>query len=209
MRLVLISDTHERHNHVQIPDGDILVHAGDLTYRGDFQNVLVATNWLRKQPHKHKIFIAGNHDFLFERESEKARELTDGLIYLENSEVTVEGLKFWGSPITPRFFDWAFNCDRADIFKYWNEIPDDTDVLITHGPPMGILDQSNPTRSKSEHLGCFDLLGRVLQIGPKVHVFGHIHGGYGHYQRDKTQFYNASVVNEAYQVRNEPWVVEI
>jgi Icc-related predicted phosphoesterase len=208
MKLVLIADTHEKHNAVQLPEGDVLVHAGDLTYRGDFQAVLEATNWLRRQPFKHKILVAGNHDFLFEEHPEKARELLDGLIYLENESVTVEGVKFWGSPITPRFFDWAFNCDRADIFKYWDEIPGDTDVLITHGPPEGYLDQSAPHKS-SEHLGCRDLLNAVLRVKPKVHVFGHIHGGYGYARFQETQFYNASVVNEAYKVTNAPWVVEL
>lgn len=209
MKLVLISDTHERHNKLIVPDGDVLIHAGDLTYRGDFYAVLEATQWLRSLPHKHKIVIAGNHDFLFENSPQKARDLMDGIHYLENEAIVIDGVKFYGSPVQPRFFDWAFNVDRGEaIKKYWNKIPDDTDVLITHGPPIQILDQSAPHKN-SEHLGCADLLDAVLRIQPRVHVFGHIHGGYGYHWFGNTRFYNASVVNEAYHLVNEPFVVEI
>jgi Icc-related predicted phosphoesterase len=206
MKLVLISDTHEKHRKLVVPDGDVLVHAGDLTYRGDFLAVLEATQWLRSLPHKHKIVIAGNHDFLFETDPDKAHELLDGLIYLENSSVVIEKFKFWGSPITPWFFDWAFNCDRKEIHKYWDKIPNDTDVLITHGPPLTILDKAKPN---GEGLGCYDLLNRVDVVRPKVHVFGHIHGGYGHREFSGIKFFNASVVDEAYNLKNKPWEVEL
>lgn len=213
MRLVLIADTHEKNKEVVIPDGDVLVHAGDLTYLGDYYAVSDAAAWLNSLPHKHKVVIAGNHDYLFERKPGEARKIMEGqgLIYLENEWRVLDGIKFYGSPVQPRFYDWAFNVDRGPaIRKYWDMIPDDTDVLITHGPPRGILDQTAPSNERSEHLGCDDLLEAVqLRVRPQIHVFGHIHGGYGYRELGGTKFYNASVVNEAYKRRNEPWVVEI
>jgi Icc-related predicted phosphoesterase len=209
LKLVLISDTHEKHNALSVPDGDVLVHAGDLTYRGDFDAVLEATQWLRKLPHKHKVVIAGNHDFLFEKKPASARSLMDGIHYLENESIVIDGVKFYGSPVQPWFYDWAFNVQRGEaIRKYWDMMPEDTDVLITHGPPKGFQDQSVPHKN-TEHLGCYDLLEAVLRIKPKIHVFGHIHGGYGYQRFEGTQFYNASVVNEAYKLTNDPFVVEI
>jgi len=212
MKLVLVSDTHEQHGKVKVPDGDVLIHAGDLTYRGSYYPTLEAVSWMKKQPHKHKLFIAGNHDYYFEKNPEESiRQLIgEGIHYLETSSVTIDGVKFWGCPYTPRFFDWAFNADRGPYIKthYWDHIPDDTDVLITHGPPRGYLDQAAPHK-KSEHLGCDDLLDAVLRVKPKVHVFGHIHGGYGYARFQETQFYNASIVDEAYKPVNKPWEVEI
>lgn len=211
MKLTLIADTHEFHNKVVIPPTDVLVHAGDLTFRGEYTPLYVAIAWLKAQPAKHRILIGGNHDWLFEKNPESARSLLadSGIHYLEDSSVVIAGVKFWGSPYTPRFMDWAFNCDRADISKHWDKIPDDTDVLITHGPPSGILDQAQP-KVASEHLGCYDLRQALERVRPKIHVFGHIHGGYGYRYHEKlgTHFFNASVVNEAYRVVNKPFEVD-
>lgn len=210
MRIVLLSDSHEQNGKIAVPEGDVLVHAGDLSYQGDYYSIAEAAAWLRSLPHKHKVVIAGNHDWLFERKPGEARKLMEGLTYLENESTTIEGIKFWGSPITPRFYDWAFNVDRGPaIRKYWDAIPEDTDVLITHGPPRGILDQVTPT---GDVLGCADLLEVVVnRVKPKVHVFGHIHGGYGEWGSPLKgiKFYNASVVDERYRLTNKPWVVEL
>jgi Icc-related predicted phosphoesterase len=208
MRLVLISDTHDMENQVTLPDGDILVHAGDLTmmgHRGDLQRSI---NWLNVQPHKHVVFVAGNHDFGFERDYVK-KELNLGrAVYLENNWTAIDGLSFWGSPVQPWFMDWAFNVHRgAPIKKYWDMIPNSVDVLVTHGPPYGILDQSR--RDRSDHLGCEELAKRIEVINPILHVFGHIHGSAGIELRGKTKFINASVVNEDYNVVNEPIVVDL
>jgi len=208
MKLILISDTHEQHDRVEIPECDVLVHAGDFTYTGGYSEIQTAFHWLDKQPAKYVVAIAGNHDYLFERYPEAGREIVaqTRVHYLENSSVVLGDVKFWGSPYTPRFFDWAFNCDRADINKHWDLIPNDTDVLITHGPSMGTLDQAAP-HFASKHLGCYDLREAIKRVRPKVHVFGHIHGGtyFGqHIFRDGTDHYNASVVNEAYKVVNKP-----
>ena len=216
-RLVLISDTHEQHEQVKIPPCDILVHAGDLTYRGQKPEIERAVDWLSLQPAAHVVFVAGNHDWFFERFPEEAETLLKKyptLHYLENTTVTLMGVKFWGSPYTPRFFDWAFNCDRGDIQKHWDLIPADTDVLITHGPPQDICDQAAP-HLNSEHVGCYDLRETVKKVQPKIHVFGHIHGGYGSQAtvgtdwQKKPVYYNASVVNEAYKVVNKPFLVEV
>lgn len=211
MKIVLISDTHEQHEQVTIPKCDVLIHAGDLTYRGEIPAVKSALAWLDKQPADHVIAIAGNHDFLFEERPVIAKDLLlrTRIQYLENSGTTIGGIKFWGSPLTPKFFDWAFMYDRAEGKQIWEQIPSDTDVLITHGPGYGMLDQAAPHRG-SEHLGCFDLRKRVLEIKPKIHVFGHIHGGNtGSVEIFETTYYNASVVNEAYKVVNDPHVVEL
>lgn len=214
MKIVLISDTHEKHEQVLIPECDVLVHAGDLTFRGEYKKVNRAINWLIEQPAKDIVFVAGNHDWLFEEEPDEIKRMLGSIArpnlhYLENNGVTIDGVKFWGSPITPRFFDWAFNCDRGEaIKKYWDKIPDDTDVLVTHGPPLGIQDTVS-VRMGSEPLGCADLRQAVKRVRPKIHVFGHIHGGHGTLHRDETTFYNASVVDEAYKVVNEPFIAVI
>jgi Icc-related predicted phosphoesterase len=210
-RLVLISDTHDLHNQLSVPEGDILVHAGDLTMAGDVYNTQKALNWLNEQPHEHVVFVAGNHDFAFERAYTKERLDFGRLVYLENSGEQIGGINFYGSPVQPWFMDWAFNVHRGlPIRQYWNRIPDGVDVLITHGPPYGILDQATP--GKSDHLGCEELRDRMASWDisePKVHVFGHIHGSHGREIRGATTFVNASAVNEAYKVVNQPIVVEI
>jgi Icc-related predicted phosphoesterase len=144
---------------------------------------------------------------MFERHPGAARELLTNAIYLENSGTELAGLKIWGSPVQPEFNNWAFNVARgAAIRRYWQMIPASTDVLITHGPPHGVLDTAHPTTA---HLGCEELAEAVQQIRPMLHVFGHIHGGQGQLNSDGTLYVNASVVNEAYQLVHAPQVVEI
>lgn len=209
MRLVLLSDTHEKHQQVQVPDGDILIHAGDLTMQGKSNAIAAAGEWLRSLPHQYKIVIAGNHDLLFEKRSFAAKAvLGRGIIYLEDSGVNINGINFWGSPVTPRFCDWAFNVNRgAAIRQYWNQIPENTDVLITHGPPQGILDEVK-TAYGVEHHGCEELWMAVGRVHPKIHVFGHIHEGYGRVTQGQTQFINASVVDTNYQVVNPVQIID-
>lgn len=210
MKIVMLSDTHTMHDQVKVPDGDVLIHAGDLTFTGKRSQWESALHWLYSLPHKHKIFIAGNHDF----GAAHFCASKDNVHYLDNSGCEIDGIKFWGSPITPTFGRWAHMAERGEeIKKYWDMIPDDTDVLITHGPPWGIMDSSELTGG---HVGCEDLHDAVFdRVLPQVHVFGHIHGGYGHKFKmipndvPDILFYNASVVNEAYEVVNDPWVVEL
>lgn len=208
VRIVCISDSHGQHTKLSVPDGDVLIHAGDFMAFGDTPREIVDfTHWLRKQRHRYKIVIAGNHDLIFERHPGAARELLGNAIYLENSATELAGLKIWGSPVQPEFNNWAFNVARgAAIRRYWKMIPANTDVLVTHGPPFGVLDKAHPS---SAHLGCEELAKAVEQIRPRLHVFGHIHAGHGLSSGKDTQFVNASVVNEAYRLVHEPQVVEI
>lgn len=208
MRLVLISDTHGLHGQVKLPDGDVLIHAGDCLNHGTKASELTSfASWFKDQPHKHKLAIAGNHDFFFEQyRAECEAALGPSVTYLEDSGTTIDGLHFWGSPVQPRFFDWAFNRDRGfAINQHWRMIPDDTDVLVTHGPPDMLLDQCPNGR----HVGCTDLLARILKVKPKLHVFGHIHHSYGEKYFHGTRYVNASQCNEKYRITNDPIVVDL
>lgn len=203
VKIVCIADTHLDWNKVKVPDGDIFIHAGD--WEAFFtQHISEFNRWLGKLPHKHKIVIAGNHDKFVAENGCLVKEMITNAIYLENSGCKVMGLKFWGSPITPRFGDWFFMKERgSSIRRYWDEIPMGTDVLITHGPPYGIMDYV-PYSYGSHNVGCKDLLEVINKIKPKVHIFGHIHGGYGLQPSDTTLFINASVMDESYTVVNKP-----
>ena len=208
VRIVCIGDTHGQHAKLSVPDGDILIHAGDFSAFGDTPVEIIDFNqWLGTLPHRHKVVIAGNHDWMFKRHPGAARELLTNAIYLENSGTELAGLKIWGSPVQPEFNNWAFNVARgAAIRRYWKMIPANTDVLITHGPAHGVLDTAHPTTA---HLGCEELAEAIQQIRPRLHVFGHIHGGQGQHNSDGTQYVNTSVVNEAYQLVYAPQVIEI
>lgn len=212
MKLIAISDTHNLHKQVELPSGDILIHAGDSCLQGTSDELDRFSLWLHDQPHSVKLVIAGNHDWSFQRNKERALRIlnpgTDGVVYLEDSQFEYKGIKFWGSPWQPWFFDWAFNVPRGMLKPYWDKIPNDTNVLITHGPPHGILDQANP--KYSETVGCSELFDRVDEVQPVYHIFGHIHGSYGKVQfGEGTTFVNASQVDESYRIKNKPWELEI
>jgi Icc-related predicted phosphoesterase len=205
IRIVATSDTHAKHRALDVPAGEILVHAGDLTSMGSLEDVVEFNDWLGSLPHPHKIVIAGNHDFCFERDREASEPLLTNCIYLHDSAATVLGIRFWGSPWQPWFFNWAFNLERGDeIRRKWDLIPDNTDVLITHGPPFGHGDR---TRS-GELVGCQDLLEVVERIRPRLHVYGHIHEGYGLSSNDYTTMVNASSCDSSYDPVNPPVVFE-
>lgn len=211
-RIVAISDTHSRHqNFGPLPDGDILIHAGDATVKGNFSEVVEFNRWLGTLPHKHKIFVAGNHDFIFEKSPDIASGLITNATYLQDSFAIVEGLKIYGSPWQPRFYDWAFNLDRGkDIARKWAMIPEDTDVLVTHGPPHGILDMvSDRWTGQAASVGCEELLPAVQRIKPRAHIFGHIHASYGQLLQDGTYFINASCCNELYKLVQAPIVIDL
>ena len=208
MKIVAISDTHGRHADIVLPKGDLLIHAGDVSSRGTRAQVTDFIDWYARQPHKHKIFIAGNHDFFFEKaDVQEIKELIpEGISYLNDSGVEIEGVKFWGSPVTPWFYNWAFNRDRgAEIKQHWDLIPEDTQVLITHGPPSKILDKT----VRGELTGCEELLSTVLRINPRYHIFGHIHEGQGSYTHKETSFFNVSVLDHHYKVQHPPTIIEI
>lgn len=206
MRIVFLSDTHGQHHHVGIPDGDMIVHAGDISSRGEPEEVRDFLDWFSGLPHPHKVFVGGNHDFFLEDHDAQFRKfLPPNCVYLLNEAQTVAGIRIWGSPITPWFMDWAFNRDRGpEILDYWKNIPGDTELLITHGPPYGILDRT----FFGAPVGCTELLESVQQIRPKIHVFGHIHESYGQFEQDGTLFLNVSILNRRYEVAHKPVVIE-
>jgi len=226
MKMVCISDTHCQLNKVKLPDGDILVHAGDALSRGtlsEFTNFLNKMEKLANNKYKHVIYVPGNHDIITELNEDLAKKecASRNIIYLNNSEVSIEGIKFYGSGITPRFHNWAWNRDSGSsgtsyrkenpnyksIDPYWDAIPEDTDVLITHGPPKGVLDISV---YDGKECGCNYLWHRVQQVEPTFHIFGHIHewGGQKVTLRNTT-FINASVCTEQYKPLNNVLVVDV
>jgi predicted phosphodiesterase len=206
MRIVCLSDTHDLHRDLDVPEGDLLLHAGDSTMLGTPQQIESFDAWLATQPHRHKVVIAGNHDWGFQRTPARARGLLRHATYLEDEAVTVDGLRIWGSPWQPWFYDWAFNLQRgAEIAAKWALIPAGIDVLVTHGPPLGILDRT----SRGDEAGCADLLAAVQRVRPRLHVFGHIHEAYGTVLRDGTRFVNASNCTERYRPVQKPIVVDV
>ena len=217
MKFVCISDTHNQHKLLTIPDADMIIHSGDSTSTGTITEITEFCEWYGKLPHKYKILIAGNHDWGFQKKYKKCKQICEdnGIIYLQDSSIVIEGIKIHGSPQTPEYFGWAFNCWRTKreeelnyeyhggykwIGRYWKLIPDDTDILITHGPPNGILDGLERTY---ENVGCVELMKKVLEIKPKYHIFGHIHGQSGEVQLFGTHFINASSLGEDYKPNNK------
>lgn len=208
MKFVAIADTHGKHKDLTIPSGDMLIHAGDISMKGDEDEIIDFLNWFDEQNFKHKILIAGNHDFYFETESQEQIEelLPKNITYLKDSSTTINEFKIWGSPITPWFFNWAFNRHRGEqINRHWDLIPPDTDILITHGPIFRTLDKN----SEGQHVGCKDLFNKVQEIRPKVHICGHIHESYGTADKMGIKFINASVVNKNYELTNSPILFEL
>jgi Icc-related predicted phosphoesterase len=185
----------------------VLIHAGDLTNLGTEEELREALTWLGRLPHAHKVVIAGNHDHLFESDPQTAAALVPkGVHYLEDSGLEIAGLRFWGSPVQPWFFGLAFNRERgADIARHWAMIPAGTDVLITHGPPYRHLDAIGGF----DHGGCEMLRRRVVEIGPQLHVFGHLHEGYGTDFLGRTMLVNAAICNEAGRPGNAPIVIDL
>jgi Icc-related predicted phosphoesterase len=208
-RIVCMSDTHGLHRKVAVPEGDLLIHAGDFMRTGmSLDEIADFNDWLGEQPHRHKIVVAGNHDLLFEMTPDKARRQLTNAVYLENDGIVLDGVTFWGSPMTPVFANWAFQVERgAASRRYWDRIPLGTDVVITHGPPFGTLDKPDLLASR---LGCQDLIMAILRVKPKLHVFGHIHGGYGHeVGPNGTRMVNCAVLDQRYVLTNAPILVSV
>ena len=223
MKLTIISDTHNHHKRItdDLPGGDLLIHAGDLSSMGYQHEIQQFLKWFNKlDNYTHKIFIAGNHDWGFQNNVEKVKGLlTDyqNIDYLEDDwivvgdsdphDVNVKTAKIYGSPWQPEFYNWAFNLPRngEELKAKWDMIPMDTDILLTHGPAWGHLDT---VVGQTENLGCELLSQRIEAIRPKIHVCGHIHTGYGYKFDGQTHFFNASVLNERYDFTQKPMTVD-
>lgn len=234
MRIVCISDTHGLHTIMEqfksLPEGDILIHAGDCTNVGKPHEVTEFVYWFQNvKGFDTKIFIAGNHDFAFEKVNEphhngdfdwfknlmNEENLSQSdVVYLQDNEFVIESpefskpLKIYGSPWQPEFYNWAFNLPRNgwELELKWKDIPEDTDILITHGPPHGVRDFT----PANLQVGCEILRFHVEnRIKPSIHVFGHIHQAYGAVQQDETMYVNASICTERYIPSNKPIIIDI
>lgn len=189
MRIVAVADTHLFHEDFAVPEGDVFLHAGDLCRGGDLAELRRAARWILALPHRHKIVVAGNHDWAFQREPGAARAMFRDAHYLEDTEIEIDGLRFYGAPWQPAFNDWAFNLPRGPaLARVWAKIPRGVDVLVTHGPPAGIGDRTSATR----RAGCADLRARVAEVAPRLHLFGHIHEDGGAWQDGPTVFANVT-----------------
>lgn len=218
IRVTVLSDTHTRHGLIpltDLPGGDLLIHAGDIMNSGYNKNdILDFCTWFHSlEQYDKKIFIAGNHDRMFENHPEAVEELLN--IYLDIDYLQDEGCdlydldtdtstKIYGSPWQPWFYDWAFNLPKngPGLMSKWEAIPDNTDILITHGPAFGTLD--TVAGRPWDALGCSLLAERIAVVKPKIHVCGHIHSGYGYEFKDGTHFFNASVLDEQYEYTQKP-----
>jgi len=215
MKICLISDTHTKHRYIGIKkyEADVLIHCGDITGNGGIGAITDFLDWFADlNQFRHKIFIAGNHDWLFERNNSLARQVVEDvgvndIIYLENESVVIDNIKFYGTPVQPPFCNWAFNVYEPKLTEYWKIIDDDTDVLITHSPPYMIGDFV-PWSNK--HEGSPSLYKEVVErIKPRLHCFGHIHEGYGQWEIGETKFVNASSLDGDYMAVNDPVIIEI
>jgi Icc-related predicted phosphoesterase len=207
-----------------LPEGDLLIHSGDLTGVGHKGEVESVFKWFKEVAPRYThgiVFIAGNHDRSFDPKfndstqkpdwlQEKLSSLPSNIHYLENSDVTINGVKIWGSPITPWFHGdrWAFNVHRgADIWEVWDKIPNDTDIVITHGPVAYKLDY---IPSQNVYVGCEQLRVAMDRVKPIIHTTGHIHESYGYeYGSNGVNYFNASICDEYYLPNNKPWEVEL
>lgn len=208
VKIVHISDTHNYHKQIKVPEGDILIHTGDFCGgRGSLQQVSEFNMWLESLDFTDILLVPGNHDEPLESNESLCRSMLSACQVLINEEVTLHGLKFWASPYTPEFNNWSFNLPRGERLKaVWDLIPDDCDVLLSHGPPRDILDF---TPYGNLNVGCDDLARRVIEVSPLVSAFGHIHYSYGVSQMYHTYFINSSICNEPYRPVNKPHIIEI
>jgi Icc-related predicted phosphoesterase len=211
VKVVAISDTHNHLGSISVPDGDILVHAGDATVRGSESEWAIFNEALGNLPHKHKFVIPGNHDWICQRDTDLARALLTNATFLVDELVEEQGIRIYGSPWQPTFHNWAFNMHRgAKIKAIWDKIPENLDILITHGPPHGILDEvGRGYFDIIEHVGCEELMKAITNLKPKFHVFGHIHEGHGSMKVDDTTFINASIMDINYKPVNRPILFHI
>lgn len=210
MKIWHISDTHGYHEQLEIPFGiDMIIHSGDCSnninpYLNE-NEVRQFIDWYKEVPVKHKIYVAGNHDTSIEKRLITKKDFEDaGIIYLEDDVVEIEGLYIYGNPYTPKYGNWAFMKTPEKLNRYWREVrPIYTDILVTHGPPKGILDKLYSRTREIDQCGDKNLLNMVKELEPSYHLFGHIHNvndlmnsGTCKLSGISTTFSNATVVTD-------------
>jgi Icc-related predicted phosphoesterase len=205
LRLVLLSDTHQLHREVEMPDGDLCIFAGDFTFFSkSLKAILDFNDWLGELPHR-AVVVPGNHEFFLESDPSR-RSLISNATVLINEGIEIQGLRIWGSPVTP-LYGGAFGLSSAEERRrLYAQIPEDTDVLVSHGPPYGILDSSP---GSGVHSGCRELFDAVMRVRPRLHVFGHVHGAHGIFQTDQTTFVNAALLGVDGDLENSPIVLRM
>jgi Icc-related predicted phosphoesterase len=209
MKIVAVSDLHG--TLPSIPPCDLLLIGGDVApvsnHAVSFQAEWLDTtfrDWLARAPARKVVGVAGNHDFIFQR----APELVPADLpwtYLQDSAAEWEGLRFWGTPWQPWFYDWAFNLYEPDLIPKWALIPADTDILVLHGPPRDYGDGVPERNGHVRHCGSPSLLERIESIAPRLAIFGHIHEGRGEWHLGRTVLANVTILNEAYEHVYPPW----
>jgi Icc-related predicted phosphoesterase len=223
MRLIGISDTHSYHRSVKVPEGDVLIHAGDITWRGELEIIKDFADWLKELPHRHKLVIHGNHEIGHQygpkREPGLAMLRDAGATYLQDSGVEIDGLSFWGSPFQPFFHNWEYNLFRGKpLADKWALIPEQTNVLTTHGGPHQILDEverasySFAGAIDVQNVGCEDLAQRIKHLpNLKAHFFGHLHFNGGKTKIiDGVVYANCAICEEhSYKPTNPPIIVDL
>lgn len=229
-KLCCISDTHNRHEELILPPADCLVHTGDYSMMGEYAETLEFLHWIAKQGSKYQIvfFLSGNHDFMAQDDPESFNELCDlilpaNVIHLNEKSHTFDGFTFYGHQFVPDLPNWAFSRSRGKTMKMKTDLIPKCDVLLSHGPPYGILDIVPRRTWRDEqdedgkwniqdwsNVGCQDLLERVEVIRPKLHAFGHIHEGHSKiYKNNYTTFINCAVLDGSYDFVGNPMIFEI
>jgi predicted phosphodiesterase len=228
MRIVCLADSHLTHDEYTgvsgelpwpMPEGDMIIHAGDWTFRGRPHEIFQFGRWFNGLPYTYRVCVAGNHDLGMEDAPGRSKKILfgldeeyfaepkrNGIIYLQDEEVNIEGLRIYGAPWSPRFFDWAFNASRGpEIKAKWDMIPEGIDILITHGPPFGYGDET----LRGDRVGCEELIKALDRVKPRLLICGHIHPGYGKYRYKNTTIINAAMCDETYYPTNPPIVVDL
>lgn len=205
MKAAIMSDTHGRHEEIVMPQADLLIHSGDFSH-GE-ESALAFVEWYSSHEARHKILVAGNHDLWVEEiGKEEFKRICEpyGITYLEDESVIIEGIKFYGSPWTPLYRNWAFMAEEEELAGHWDKIETDTEVLITHGPQLGVLDKVMRSYMP-EHLGSRSLERKIQELKKlKYHFFGHVHGESGIKEADEYRNYtscNAAALYEYNQPR--------
>ncbi len=207
MRLVIISDTHNQHEELGVLHGDVLIHCGDIGngFGRTVGEVDSLDDWFSRQDFKRILCIGGNHDFQLEDRVGTRNPVLHHALYLQDEDVTIEGLHFYGAPWTPELATWAFYLPPDMMRAKWDLIPERTDILITHTPPLDVLDRNRHGRA----CGCPDLGWRLTDLHPRIHCFGHVHASGGVLEIGGTTYVNASMVDSSYKIARRPYEFDL